>query len=220
MSESTVPLTALWLVFLLAEQVHVLGKGLAAADSSHAVDSQALISAISPAEGSTYGGTLVTITGHGFKANSTVTIDSDTCGVTMESATTIECETSMHVAGEVSIAVTSNGVTYPSMTFTFSTAATPSVTSINPTDGQAGATVVITGTGFSATTSDNTVRIGGVAATVTDASTTSLTITLGNQITGTFPVVVHVSGLGLSNNDVTFEYTLGNVNINPTTGKW
>ena len=207
----------MWFVLLM--QVMLSGKGLATADSSHAVDSQALISAISPTEGSTYGGTLVTITGHGFKANSTVTIDSDTCSVTMESATTIECETLAHVTGAVNVSVTSNGVTYPSTSFTFSTAATPSVTSINPTDGQAGATVVITGTGFSATASDNTVQIGGVASTVSGATTTSLTIILGNQITGTFPVVAGVSGLGLSNDDVTFEYTLGNANINPTTGK-
>ena len=196
----------------------VSGKGLATADSSHAVDSQALLSSISPTEGSTHGGPQVTITGHGFTANSTVTVGGNACAVTSESATTVECVTAAHSAGAVSVAVTSSGVTYPTTTFTFSALVTPTVTSVDPAQGQAGASVIITGSAFSATAGDNAVTIGGAAATVTGATTTSLTVTLGNQITGTFPIVVSTD-FGISNDDVTFEYTLGNVNINPTTGK-
>src|SRR5262249_38315334 len=43
--------------------------------------------------------------------------------------------------------------------------------------GSAGATVTITGTGFSVTADDNTVKFNGTAASVTSATTTSLTVT-------------------------------------------
>ncbi|KAK7468036.1 hypothetical protein BaRGS_00036740, partial [Batillaria attramentaria] len=199
-------------------QVSIGSQGLAKADNSHAVTSEATIASIAPLEGSTNGGTVVTITGHGFKPTSVVTIDGVTCNVTSETATVITCVTSAHAAGAVDLIVTSNGVTYPSQTFTYSAGATPSVTSVTPAQGQAGDSVVIAGTGFSGTGGDNTVTVGGVAATVTSPSTTSLTVTLGNQMTGSFAVLVDVSGSGLSNNDVMFEYTLGAVTISPTTG--
>ena len=54
---------------------------------------------------------------------------------------------------------------------------------------------------------------------MTSASTTSLTVTLGAQTTGSFPVLVTVAGVGHSNNDQNFEYTLGAVSITPTTGE-
>lgn len=51
-----------------------------------------------------------------------------------------------------------------------------SITSFSPSSAPAGTPVVITGTAFNATPSSNTVTFGGVPATVTGASTTSLTV--------------------------------------------
>ncbi|GAB4017320.1 hypothetical protein GCM10028808_48400 [Spirosoma migulaei] len=51
-----------------------------------------------------------------------------------------------------------------------------SITSFTPATAPVGSTVVITGTAFSATPASNTVTFGGVAATVTGATTTSLTV--------------------------------------------
>ncbi|XP_076438726.1 fibrocystin-L-like isoform X2 [Babylonia areolata] len=199
-------------------QVTVTGQGLASADSSQAVTSEALLSSLSPSQGSTHGGTVLTLNGHGFTSPSTVTVGGDACNVTSETATVIQCVTQAHAADDVTVAVTSNGVAFPTDNFSFSAAATPLVSSVTPAQGQAGDSVVVAGSGFSSVPGENVVLIGGVAATVSAASATSLTLTLGSQVTGTFPVVVDVSGAGLSNDDVTFEYTLGSVSISPTTG--
>ncbi|GAB3959817.1 hypothetical protein GCM10028805_56630 [Spirosoma harenae] len=51
-----------------------------------------------------------------------------------------------------------------------------SITSISPTSAPVGSTVVITGTAFNATPTSNTVTFGTVPATVSGATTTSLTV--------------------------------------------
>jgi hypothetical protein len=56
--------------------------------------------------------------------------------------------------------------------------AQPTITSFSPTSGAIGTTVTITGSNFSATAADNTVLFGSVKATVSAASTTSLTVTV------------------------------------------
>ncbi len=55
---------------------------------------------------------------------------------------------------------------------------TPSITSFTPTSGLAGVQVVITGVNFDATPANDLVSFNGTQATVTDASTTSLTVTV------------------------------------------
>jgi hypothetical protein len=52
----------------------------------------------------------------------------------------------------------------------------PTISSVNPSSGSAGTVVNITGNNFSATKSDNTVKFNGVAATVNNASITSLEV--------------------------------------------
>jgi gliding motility-associated-like protein len=54
----------------------------------------------------------------------------------------------------------------------------PTITSFSPTSGAAGSTVTITGTGFNATAANNVVRLNGMKCTVTNATATSLTVTV------------------------------------------
>jgi hypothetical protein len=54
----------------------------------------------------------------------------------------------------------------------------PTITSFSPTSGNIGTTVTITGTNFNATANQNIVFFGATKATVTAASTTSLTVTV------------------------------------------
>lgn len=56
--------------------------------------------------------------------------------------------------------------------------AIPAISSIAPTSGPVGSTVTITGTNFSATPDNNTVRFGATQATVTAATTTQLTVSV------------------------------------------
>lgn len=65
------------------------------------------------------------------------------------------------------------------------------VTGFDPVSGAVGASVTIDGSGFSATAASNTVRFNGVTATVTSASSTSLTTTVPAGAT-TGPVSVTV----------------------------
>src|SRR5471030_1692003 len=54
----------------------------------------------------------------------------------------------------------------------------PIITSFTPASGPVGTSVTITGTNFNTTTTDNIVFFGATMATVTAASTTSLTVTV------------------------------------------
>lgn len=59
-----------------------------------------------------------------------------------------------------------------------SVAQVPVINSFSPVSGQAGSTVTINGTGFSATASNNKVYFGAARAAVTAATTTALTVTV------------------------------------------
>ena len=68
------------------------------------------VSGISPSQGSTFGGTAVTITGQNFGAGATVTFGgAPGTGVVVAGATTITATTPVHAAGAVDVVVTSAG---------------------------------------------------------------------------------------------------------------
>jgi hypothetical protein len=70
----------------------------------------------------------------------------------------------------------------------------PVVTSFNPASGPAGTTVTITGSNFSTTAASNSVYFGAVKATVTAATSTTLTVTV--PVGATYkPITVTAGGL-------------------------
>ena len=72
-------------------------------------------------------------------------------------------------------------------------AAPPTISSFAPTSGNLGSSVVVTGTNFIATPASNTVKFGGsggTAATVTAATTTSLTVTVPGGIAASSTIYV------------------------------
>ena len=80
--------------------------------------------------------------------------------------------------------------------FIYYTSPTVAVSALSATTGTIGATVIITGTGF---TNSSTVSFGSTAATsVTYNSSTSLTITVPNLITGLYDVQVTTAGVASS----------------------
>jgi len=133
------------------------------------------ITSVSPATGSSLGGTEVTITGAGFLAGAKVAFaatsgeqvppPAGTSVVVSADGTEITAKTPPHAAGHVDVVVTNRGGGKATKTdaFEFSAAAAPTITSLSVTTGTSlgGTLLTISGTNFSAGT---TVSFGGTAA--------------------------------------------------------
>ncbi|MBI3650153.1 MAG: IPT/TIG domain-containing protein [Acidobacteria bacterium] len=149
------------------------------------------VTAISPASGSTAGGTTVTITGTGFRSGATLTLGgSAATGVSVISSTSITATTPAHAAGAVNVVVTNSDNQSGTLTNGFTYNAAPTVTAISPTSGAVGGgtSITITGNGFLA---GATVTLGGTVATgVTVVSSTSITATTPSHAAGAVNVVV------------------------------
>lgn len=124
-------------------------------------------------------GTVVTITGSGFSSSlngTSVYFNGLEATISQATSTTIAVTVPAGAAtGKISVKISNHTV---ESTQTFEVIADLSVTSFSPARGIAGASVTITGTGFSATASENEVTFNGVAATVTNATATALTVTV------------------------------------------
>ncbi|KAK3582317.1 hypothetical protein CHS0354_023858 [Potamilus streckersoni] len=135
------------------------------------------IASFNPTSGAV--GTTVTITGTNFSTtatNNAVKFNNTVATVTNSTATTITT-TVPTGATTGKISVTVGGQTATSATdFTVDIpVSAPTIASFNPTSGGRGSTVTITGTNFSTVLADNKVWIGGIPATVTAATATSIT---------------------------------------------
>ena len=182
------------------------------------VTGSAVISSVSPTDGSLAGRTMVTIEGNGFVSGDTlVKIDGKDCVVKTVNLSSLTCETPPHAAGDVNIVVTSNSKSYPSQSFSYTDAVTPKVTSITPTEGYVGDTITITGSGFS--DSDNVVTMGGVACNISSSSTTKIQCAVGKQLAGQYDVVVMVPVKGAASSTSQFTYKMTVTSISPTEGE-
>jgi len=152
---------------------------------------QPVISSTAPA--SAYPGMDVTITGKNFRedVNADVVKFNGTAA-TLKSATTTQIVATVPAgASSGKITVTVDGITATSDT-DFTVLQLQTVSSFAPTSGVAGATVTITGTNFSATAADNTVKFNTTTATVTAATATSLIVTVpAGATTGKVSVTIN-----------------------------
>jgi len=133
--------------------------------------------AVSPASGTTGGGTPVTVTGTEFAVGATLTFGGAAATqVVVASPTQLTARTPVHVAGAVSVVVTNADTQSATLAggFTYVATLAPTVTAVTPEGGPlAGSTTItVTGTGF---LSGATVALGSSAATsVTVLSATHL----------------------------------------------
>src|SRR5699024_4949162 len=76
------------------------------------------------------------------------------------------------------------------------TPAPPTVTKVDPTTGETCSVVTITGTNFSATASENTVKFDAETASITSASATELKVTVPQALTvgDSYQITVTVNG--------------------------
>lgn len=171
---------------------------------------------ISPNQGSTGGGTLVTVTGTNLANTSAVTFgDKPATNVTNVSPTQVTA-VSPSGTGTAGVTVTTPGGTSNPVTFFYVGA--PFKSSLGTTSGPlaGGNSVTLNGTGLSTATS---VSFGGVTATPTVVSDSSLSVVVpAGAAAG--PVGVSVTTAGGTNNGLTYTYvdtpTIGT--LAPTSG--
>jgi hypothetical protein len=140
-------------------------------------------------------GTTVTLTGENFSSNATVKFGAQTAVVASATATQIitTVPTGLSV-GSTTVTVTANNKTSAGFTFQV-TAEAPVITGINPLQGAAGTSVTITGENFSDTDSENAVKFGTAAATVSSATATQIVVTVPDGLpAGAVSVSVTVGG--------------------------
>ena len=177
------------------------------------------VSSVSPNNGSTSGGTAVTITGTNFVSGATVTFGSAAAtNVVVVNSTTITATTPAGSAGAVTVTVTSNGQS-GSLTNGFTYVVRPTVSSVSPSSGVAagGTSVTITGTNFA---SGATVTFGSAAATnVVVVSSTTITATTPAGATGAVTVTVTVDAQsGSLTNGFTYVVTPTLSSVSPNSG--
>ncbi len=151
------------------------------------------VSGASPAQGSTSGGTAVTLTGKGFQAGAVVRFGaSQSTTVTVASSTQINAVSPAGSAGAVSITVTNPDTQSASLAsgFTYTSPTTLSVSGASPAEGptSGGTAVTLTGKGFQA---GAIVRFGGSQSTaVTVASSTQINATSPPRSAGAVSITV------------------------------
>ena len=157
------------------------------------------VTGVSPASGSTLGGTLVTVTGTNLSGATAVKFGSlAATNVTVNSATTVTATTPGEVVGPVDVSVTTPGgtspVNAPADQFTFTPPPLPTVTGVSPTGGPTtgGTPVTITGTNFTGATA---VQFGPTPATTfAVTSATSIAATVPVELVGPVDVLVTTPG--------------------------
>jgi len=117
--------------------------------------------------------------------------------------------------GEYSIArAFVQGTPGDSVTFSAEVTPGPTLTSVTPTNVQAGDTVTLIGTGFNDVAGGNEVLFGVVRALVTTASNTQLTAVVPPCVTpGTVPVRVEVGSASTTSTDVMYASSAFTVNL-------
>jgi hypothetical protein len=156
------------------------------------------VTSVAPSNGSTGGGTAVTITGTNFVSGATATFGgTGATNVVVVNSTTITTTTPAGNAGAVTVTVTNPGGQSGSLANAFTYIAPPTVSSVSPNSGATagGTAVTLTGTNFA---TGATVTFGGVAATnVAVVNSTTITARTPAGSAGAVTVAVtNSNGLG------------------------
>ena len=171
---------------------------------------QPAVTAIAPTQGSTGGGTMVTITGSAFWGTTKVKFGtSPASSFTVQSATTILAVSPQHAAGTFNVTVVTPGGTSAvgtSTKYAFVKPSAPAISSVAPTSGPTagGNLVQISGSGFSQASS---VSVGGKSdPNFSVLSDGQLTVTMPAHAAGSVRIAVTTPG-GTSASVAADQYT-------------
>ena len=151
-----------------------------------------VVTSISPPNGPSAGGTVVTITGTDFQPGANATIGGVTLSSTTVTTTAISGTTGPHTPNATNSVVVTNPDTQSgtcTCTYSYDASPAPTVSSVSPTSGPTtgGTTVTISGTSFQAGAS---ATVGGVALTGVTVTSTTISGTTGAHPAGVVSVVV------------------------------
>ncbi|CAF3091006.1 unnamed protein product [Rotaria socialis] len=198
--------------------------GVGNAVSAARLISTAALSSVSPMTIGTNGDVLLTINGNGFSSNINnvqVNVGSSSCSIVQATQNQIQCIAPARGSNgsPAAISVISNGISFLStLSLTYSTTITPTISSVSPTSGSASQLLTITGTNF--VSNETSVVVGNVPCAISSVSTTSITCTVGSSPAGSQPVIVQVTSAGNSNSNVQFQYALQVNSVTPTQGSY
>src|SRR5262249_34440229 len=149
------------------------------------------ITSVSPAAGFLSGGNAVTISGTSMSGVSVVIGGNPPGAILGRTATSVTINTPGHAAGLVDITVTNSLGSAP-CTACFNYVPAPTITGLSPSSGttDGGPAVTITGTNLAL----GSITVGGISASVTSASDTSLTFTTPPHAPGNVNVTVTTPG--------------------------
>ena len=132
------------------------------------------ITSFSPTSAGT--GQTVTITGTNFTGATAVNFGGTAAtSFTVVSATSITAVVGAGTTGNVRVITANGNVNRAGFTFITVSTVPPTITSFSPTKAIPGSNITLSGTGFNPTLSQNTVWIGASKATISAATTTSIT---------------------------------------------
>ncbi|KAH9519162.1 Fibrocystin-L [Bulinus truncatus] len=184
--------------------------------------------AVNPRTGSAGGGTLLTITGHGFTSSDQVKVDESECTIESVTSTLIHCRTPTpsypvkHKSVEVKLVQTTTSRSIGSFIYDSSAVYTPLVTFISlvKTTTWGKESITITGHGFGNTKMP--VRVGNSNSTVVSYTDDKIVAYLPSLPDGSYRLVIDVLHKGFAdlrlNNIPDIVYTLNVQSMNPDFG--
>lgn len=179
------------------------------------------VTSVTPSSGTDAGGTRVTINGTGFTGATAVAFDGvPGTSLYIASDTQIAVTTPAHAPAAVHVRVTNSRATSPETSADLYTyiAGLPTITTVSPAFGPVagGDTVTITGTNLAST---EAVTVGGVAATITGTTSTTVTITVPPGTYGVKAIVVtNAAGSATKSNGYTYYPTPTITSLAPVSG--
>lgn len=149
------------------------------------------VTSVSPTSGPLAGLTTLTVTGTEFVTGATSTVGGSACtSPNVVNSTSLTCTLPAKSAGAYTVAVTNPDLQSGSLPNAYTYVAAPTVTSVSPTEGDAGGgtAITITGTGFVTLA---TATVGGVTCTSPSVvNSTTLTCTTGAHAAGVTSIIV------------------------------